>query len=103
MPTVTILGAGGYIGLAVVKSFASAGWEVRAVARNAQQAPEITKAGGTPIIASVLDVSKWREAAKESSTVVMCAGSARTSPEEHRAMYDAIFQVTLETTREADM
>ncbi|KAI9015638.1 hypothetical protein DFJ74DRAFT_680995 [Hyaloraphidium curvatum] len=100
MPHAVVLGAGGYIGLAVVRAFASAGYEVFAVARRDSQADEITRAGGNPIICSVTDVSKWRHAAALSSCVVMCSGSARTPPEEHRAMFDAILRVTLETTRE---
>lgn len=103
MPTAVVLGAGGYIGLAVVRAFANEGYDVFGVARKQAQANEIIKAGGIPILCSVMDTEKWRHAARLASTVVMCSGSARTAPEEHRAMYDAILHVTIETSKEVDM
>lgn len=103
MPSVVVLGAGGYIGRGVVRAFANDGYDVYAVFRKKEQADLIIKDGGIPIICSVLETDKWRHAALVSSAVIMCSGSARTDPKEHRAMYDAILAVTLETTREVDM
>ncbi len=53
--SVLVVGAGGFLGRAVVRSFADAGWEVRGLVRDPAKGELVRARGGVPVIGDVLD------------------------------------------------
>jgi|GEM_PF-5657 len=77
MAVVALTGGSGFIGQALIAGFAASGWHVRALARSAQAATAIRRAGGEPVWGELSDSASLRHLVAGCSLAVHAAGAVR--------------------------
>ncbi|GAB4348892.1 MAG: NAD-dependent epimerase/dehydratase family protein [Immundisolibacter sp.] len=90
--TVAITGATGFIGAAVARRLAGAGWRVRLLARPGSLGRLPLMAGAQPVIGELTDPSTMRRLVQGVQAVVHCAGAVRgaTRADFERVNVDAV-------------
>ena len=86
---VLVAGASGFLGRAVVRSFARAGWDVRGLVRRPDQRPAVRALGAEAVLGDVLDPASLYEAAAGCGTIVHLAANPAEALEDeaaHRAV-----------------
>ena len=68
--TLLILGAGGYIGMSVVREAVAAGWLVTALVRTDHAASALLKLGAQPIIGDASNPADWLDAARRAKVLL---------------------------------
>ena len=75
-----VAGAGGYLGVAIVRGLVEQGWEVRGLVRNLARGPRVEGAGGIPVLGDILDPDVVNSALKGCEVVVHVAASSAPVP-----------------------
>lgn len=75
---VLVAGASGFLGLGTVRALSAGGHEVVGLARTAEKAELVRRAGATPALGDILSIPSLLEAAKGCEALVHLAASATT-------------------------
>ena len=88
---VFLTGATGYIGSAVLDALLKGGHTVTALVRDGEKAAQVRARGVTPVVGSLADPARWREAATGKDAIVHAAiDYVGNSADSDRAVLDAV-------------
>jgi len=72
-----VAGANGFLGLSIVRALAESGREVRGLARSEPKAEMVRRAGGSPVLGDILDLTALRRASKGCDSIVHVAAGGQ--------------------------
>ena len=89
-----VAGAGGFLGASIVRALVDSGRSVRGLVRSESRGPRVAAAGGTPVVADVLDLGSLRDAAAGCEAIIHVAAN----PSETAGSTDLARRVRVEGT-----